>query len=109
MKTAARKSDLLSAKSRAQIDAWLEKYPADQRQSAVLTALQAAQHQNGGWVTRDLMDAVADYLDMPNISVYEVGTFYSMLELEPVGRLYLEVNDFVDFDVWICVLILYQI
>ncbi len=86
MKTAARKSDLLSAKSRAQIDAWLEKYPADQRQSAVLTALQAAQHQNGGWVTRDLMDAVADYLDMPNISVYEVGTFYSMLELEPVGR-----------------------
>ncbi len=86
MKAVARKSDLLSAKSRAQIDAWLEKYPADQPQSAVLTALQAAQHQNGGWLTRDLMDAVADYLDMPNISVYEVGTFYSMLELEPVGR-----------------------
>jgi NADH-quinone oxidoreductase subunit E len=82
----ARKSDLLSAESRAHIDAWLEKFPADQQQSAVLTALQAAQEQNGGWVSRELMDAVADYLGMPKVQVYEVGTFYSMLELEPVGR-----------------------
>ena len=41
---------------------------------------------DGGWVTRELMDAVADYLDMPQVAVYEVGTFYSMIELEPVGR-----------------------
>ena len=52
----------------------------------MLAALEAAQHQNGGWVTRELMDAVADYLDMPKIRVYEVGSFYSMIELEPVGR-----------------------
>ena len=81
-----RKADLLSADSRATIDAWLEKFPADQKQSAVLAALHAAQEQNGGWVSRELMDAVADYLDMSPVRVYEVGTFYSMVELEPVGR-----------------------
>jgi NADH-quinone oxidoreductase subunit E len=86
MSTAARKADLLSVESRAHIDAWLTKYPADQKQSAVLTALQAAQEQNGGWVSRELMDAVADYLGMLNIQVYEVASFYSMIELEPVGR-----------------------
>jgi len=86
MSTAARKSDLLTAESRAHIDAWLEKFPAEQKQSAVLAALQAAQEQNGGWVSRELMDAVADYLGMLSVQVYEVGTFYSMIELEPVGR-----------------------
>jgi NADH-quinone oxidoreductase subunit E len=77
---------LISTESRAQIDAWLVKYPADQRQSAVLHALHVVQVQNGGWVSRELMDAVAEYLGMPRILVYEVGTFYSMVELEPVGR-----------------------
>jgi NADH-quinone oxidoreductase subunit E len=86
MSEQTRKSDLLTAESRAKIDAWIAKYPADQKKSAVLSALQAAQEQNGGWVTRELMDAVADYLDMPQVAVYEVGSFYSMLELEPVGR-----------------------
>jgi NADH-quinone oxidoreductase subunit E len=84
--TQTRAADLLSAESRATIDAWLTKFPAEQKQSAVLAALEAAQHQNGGWVTRELMDAVAEYLDMPKIRVYEVGSFYSMIELEPVGR-----------------------
>ena len=84
--TPTRTADLLSAESRATIDAWLTKVPAEQKQSAVLAALEAAQHQNGGWVTRELMDAVAEYLDMPKIRVYEVGSFYSMIELEPVGR-----------------------
>ena len=82
--TQTRAADLLSAESRATIDAWLTKFPAEQKQSAVLAALEAAQHQNGGWVTRELMDAVADYLDMPKIRVYEVGSFYSMIELETV-------------------------
>ncbi|MGB5259635.1 MAG: NAD(P)H-dependent oxidoreductase subunit E [Gammaproteobacteria bacterium] len=81
-----RKADLLTDESRAQIDAWLKKYPQDRKQSAVLCALQAAQEQNGGWVTRDLMDAVADYLELAPVLVYEVGTFYSMIELAPVGR-----------------------
>ena len=84
--TQTRGAELLSAESRATIDAWLMKFPAEQKQSAVIAALEAAQHQNGGWVTRELMDAVADYLDMPKIRVYEVGSFYSMIELEPVGR-----------------------
>jgi NADH-quinone oxidoreductase subunit E len=81
-----RNAVLLSADTRATIDAWLTKFPEDQKQSAVLSALEAAQHQNGGWVTRELMDAVADYLGMPRVLVYEVGSFYSMIELEPVGR-----------------------
>ncbi len=86
MTVTARKSDLLTAEARTHIDAWLTKFPAGQKQSAVLTALQAAQQQNGGWVSRELMDAVADYLDMLPVQVYEVGTFYSMIELQPVGR-----------------------
>ena len=61
-------SGLISADARAQIDAWLAKYPPEQRQSAVLHALHVVQEQNGGWVSRELMDAVADYLDMPRIS-----------------------------------------
>ena len=84
--TQARKSDLLTAESRAEIDAWIAKYPVEQKKSAVLSALQVAQHQNGGWVSSELMDAVADYLDMQPIEVYEVSTFYSMIEIEPVGR-----------------------
>jgi NADH-quinone oxidoreductase subunit E len=79
-------SELINADARAQIDAWLEKYPPERRQSAVLHALHVVQVQNDGWVSRELMDAVADYLGMPRVLVYEVGTFYSMIELEPVGR-----------------------
>ena len=82
----ARKYELLTAESRAQIDDWIAKYPPEQKKSAVLSALQIAQHQNSGWVTSELMDAVADYLDMQPVEVYEVSTFYSMIEIEPVGR-----------------------
>ena len=81
-----RKSDLLSAHARAEIDHWLTRYPSDQKQSAVLAALREAQHENGGYLTTDLMDAVADYLAMPPIAVYEVASFYSMFETKPVGR-----------------------
>ena len=82
----ARKSDLLSAHARAEIDRWAAKYPPEQRQSAVLAALREVQHENGGYLTTELMDAVADYLGMPPIAVYEVASFYSMFELKPVGR-----------------------
>jgi NADH-quinone oxidoreductase subunit E len=82
----SRKSDLLSAHARAEIDHWLARYPADRKQSAVLAALREVQHENGGYLTTGLMDAVADYLDMPPIAVYEVASFYSMFELKPVGR-----------------------
>ncbi|MBT7307871.1 MAG: NADH-quinone oxidoreductase subunit NuoE [Gammaproteobacteria bacterium] len=77
---------LLSASSRADIDRWVEKYPDEQRQSAVMAALRIAQDQNGGSLTTEWMDEVADYLQMPAISVYEVATFYSMYELKPVGK-----------------------
>ncbi len=77
---------LINDASRADIDRWVAKYPAEQKQSAVMAALRIVQDQNGGWLTNELMDAVADYLEMPKIAVYEVATFYSMYELEPVGR-----------------------
>lgn len=76
----------LSAHVREAIDEWVAKYPADQKQSAVLAALREVQHENNGYLTVPLMDAVAEYLEMPNIAVYEVATFYSMLETKPVGR-----------------------
>ena len=77
---------ILSKHARHEIDRWLERYPPEQKQSAVLAALREVQHENGGYLTTELMDAVADYLDMPAIAVYEVATFYSMFELRPVGR-----------------------
>lgn len=82
----ARKSDHLSRHAREEIDRWAVKYPPEQRQSAVLAALREVQHENGGYLTTELMDAVADYLGMPEIAVYEVASFYSMFELKPVGR-----------------------
>jgi NADH-quinone oxidoreductase subunit E len=80
------KLGLLSDAARAEIDRWIAKYPPEQRQSAVMAALSIVQDANGGWLTNDLMDAIAEYLGMPAIAVYEVATFYSMYELKPVGR-----------------------
>lgn len=77
---------ILSKHARVEIDHWINRYPEDRKQSAVLAALRIVQHENQGYLTTELMDAVADYLDMPNIAVYEVASFYSMFELEPVGR-----------------------
>ena len=82
----ATKNELLSKEVIEKIDVWIAKYPVEQRQSAVIPALHIAQDANEGWLTNDLMDAVASYLKMPNISVYEVATFYSMFELSPVGK-----------------------
>jgi len=79
------KVHLISSASCAEIDTWLAKYPADQRQSATMPALRIVQDQNGGSLTQDLMDAIAEYLHIPAISVYEVATFYTMYELKPVG------------------------
>jgi len=77
---------MLSSHAREVIDRALEKYPPDQKQSAVLAALHEVQHENKGFLTQELMDAVADYLEMPRIAVYEVASFYSMFETKPVGR-----------------------
>jgi len=68
------------------IDRWLACYPEDQKQSAVIAALRIVQETQGGYLTKDLMDQVAVYLEMTPISVYEVATFYSNFEHKPVGR-----------------------
>ncbi|MCG8122773.1 MAG: NAD(P)H-dependent oxidoreductase subunit E, partial [Candidatus Thiodiazotropha taylori] len=80
------KTELFSPQICAEIDRWIAKYPAEWKQSAVMGALMIVQDDNGGWLTTELMDRVADYLDMPPIAVYEVATFYSMYELKPVGK-----------------------
>lgn len=78
--------NILSAHTIEEIDEWLTRYPEDRKKSALLAALRAAQHQNNGFLTVPLMDAIADYLDLSKIEVYEVASFYSMYELEPVAR-----------------------
>lgn len=77
---------VLSLKSKQAIDQWLTKFPTNQRQSGVLFALKIVQAENGGWLTEPLMDAVAAYLQMPKIAVYEVASFYSLFDLKPVGK-----------------------
>lgn len=76
---------LISPERLRDIDHWIGKYPPDQKQSAVMSALRIVQDEHH-YLTPQLMDAVADYLDMPAIAVYEVATFYTMYEKEPVGR-----------------------
>ncbi|MCD8524804.1 MAG: NADH-quinone oxidoreductase subunit NuoE [Gammaproteobacteria bacterium] len=76
---------LLSTEICTEIDRWLEKYPPNQKQSAVISALHTVQNYHG-WISRELLDAVAEYLEMPNIAVYEVASFYSMFDLKEVGR-----------------------
>lgn len=79
-------NDVLSQHTLEEIDGWVAKYPEDKKRSAVLGALNAAQHQNEGFLTTELMDAVADYLGLAHIHVYEVASFYSMYETKPVAR-----------------------
>jgi NADH-quinone oxidoreductase subunit E len=83
--------ELLSAAVRAEIDRWVAKYPPDQKQSAIMAALRLAQDANGGWLTHELIEACADYLQMPPLAAMEVATFYSMYRHEPVGRHVIEV------------------
>jgi len=79
-------TELLTADSRAAIDGWVAKYPPERKLSAVMAALDIAQDQNGGWLSQDLMDAVAEYLELAPIAVYEVATFYSMYDRSEVGK-----------------------
>ena len=76
---------MLSAHSLALIDKEVIKYPAEQKQSAVMSALRIAQIERG-WLSKECIEYVATYLEMPAIAVYEVATFYNMYELAPVGR-----------------------
>ena len=76
---------ILSPEALAIIDKAIAKYPSAQRQSAVLAALTIAQDEKG-WLSTETMDFVAQYLGMPPIVVYEVATFYTMYNVEPVGK-----------------------
>ncbi|MEO6076165.1 MAG: NAD(P)H-dependent oxidoreductase subunit E, partial [Dokdonella sp.] len=78
--------DVLSAETRAHIDHWVAKFPPDRKRSALIQALFTTQEHNGGFLTDDLILAVARYLSLPPVWAYEVATFYSMLETRPVGR-----------------------
>ena len=75
----------LSAEICAEIDHWRERFPAERQRSAVIGALHAVQHHHG-YLTPELMEAVAGYLELPSIQVFEVGAFYSMFETQPIGR-----------------------
>ena len=75
-----------TAQNRAKADAAIAKYPTGCQASAVLPLLDLAQRQNDGWISQAVMEHVAELLDMASIRVYEVATFYTMLNLEPVGR-----------------------
>ena len=68
------------------IDRWVANFPPERKQSAVIPALHIVQDANGGWLSKELMDEVAAYLEMEPISVYEVTTFYTMYSLKPIGR-----------------------
>jgi NADH-quinone oxidoreductase subunit E len=83
--------ELLSEHTRQEIDRWVAKFPPERRRSAVIAALREAQHQNHGYLTTGLMDAIAAYLGLPPIQVYEVASFYSMFETKPVGRVHVSV------------------
>jgi NADH-quinone oxidoreductase subunit E len=76
----------LSEATRAEIDHWVQKFPPGRERSATIAGLRAAQEQNHGFLTPELMNAVAEYLRLPPIQVYEVASFYSMFELHPCGR-----------------------
>ena len=76
---------MLSDAAKQKIDRELTKYPADQKQSAVMSALAIAQDEQL-WLSNELMDEVAQYLGLAPIAVYEVATFYNMYNLKPIGK-----------------------
>jgi NADH-quinone oxidoreductase subunit E len=76
---------MLSPESLALIDKEVAKYPPEHKQSAVMAALRIAQVELG-WLSKDTIEYVANYLEMPAIAAYEVATFYNMYDLAPVGR-----------------------
>ena len=89
--TAAKQAPALSAHALEEIDRWVAKFPPGRQRSAVISALRVVQHENDGYLTPQLMDAVAAHLKLAPVQVYEVASFYSMFETEPVGRHHISV------------------
>jgi NADH-quinone oxidoreductase subunit E len=76
---------MLTAESLQKIDREMAKYPPERKQSAVMSALIIAQDEKG-WLSSETLDYVASYLGMAPVAVYEVASFYTMYNLEPLGR-----------------------
>jgi len=79
---------VLNEHTRHHIEEWVARFPADRKRSALIQSLFAAQEQNNGFLTDELITAVAKYLELPAVWAYEVASFYSMLETKPVGQLH---------------------
>ncbi len=76
----------LSDKIKKEIDSIKNKFPEDQNKSSIIESLLIVQHENNGYLTNELIESLADYLNVQKIDVYEVATFYSMFSLKPVGK-----------------------
>lgn len=76
---------LLNQNIKEEIDQWVQKFPQGKQRSAIIASLHSVQHFNQGFLTTELMNEVADYLDLPRIQVFEVASFYSMFNTRPVG------------------------
>ena len=76
---------LLNQGIKEEIDKWVQKFPQGKQRSAIIASLHSVQRFNQGFLTAQLMNEVADYLDLPRIQVFEVATFYSMFNTQPVG------------------------
>lgn len=76
----------LTKKMTLEIDEWIKKFPEGRQQSAIIAALTIAQQYNNGWLNKELLHAVAEYLQIPVVNVYEVATFYPKFELKPSGK-----------------------
>jgi len=79
-------SAMLTENTLKTIDHWAAKFPEDKKRSALIQSLMAAQEQNGGWISRELTEAVAEYLSLPPVWAHEVVSFYSMFFDKPMGR-----------------------
>ena len=80
------KNNKLSDHVQKEIEKYKKRFLKKRQRSAIIAALHVVQHENNGFLTAELMSNVADYLNLPAIQVYEVATFYSMFQTQPVGR-----------------------
>ena len=78
-------TSMLSSESMQAVNRWIAKYPTERKRSAIIPVLTIIQDELG-YLSREAMDAAADYLEIPRIAAYEVATFYSMFRLQPCGR-----------------------
>jgi len=81
-----RLTSMISAKAIDEIEHWRSKYPVDRKRPPIIAALKIVQAEHENWLREEHMKAVADYLDVPHIAVFEVATFYTMFHLKPVGK-----------------------